>query len=225
MDQSTTCVPVPLHVSVSGNIGAGKTELVNQLGPLLAKPVIEEDVADNPYLALFYAKPKRWAFETQVRFLARRFTDQREKTEEHADTGSVTERSCYEDAIFAALQHKTGVMDDNAYATYRLMFETLEQSSASPLPDVIIYLDVTAETALYRVQKRKRPCESNMKIEYLRALAQEYETFVTDMSTRTCVVKVDWSSYKHDVSALWGCVVKMYQLGIGLHELALGDCV
>lgn len=210
----------PLHVSVSGTIGAGKSVLSQKLGAVTQRPVIEEDVSGNPYLSLFYANPKRWAWETQVRFLARRFKDQRHSVTEYGTTGSITERSCYEDAIFARMLHKSGTMDDNAFATYEMLFETLEESSTAPLPDAIIFLDAKPETALERVRDRARECEANMQLSYLTSLAEEYETFVSDMSKRTCVVRVDWSSFERDTARVWKRVCEMYGHGPGLYELA-----
>ena len=57
-------------VVVAGNIGAGKTSLAERIGARLGWRTGYESVADNPYLADFYADMRAWAFHLQVFFLA-----------------------------------------------------------------------------------------------------------------------------------------------------------
>jgi len=59
-------------VFVAGNIGAGKTSLTERLGSRLGWRTAFESVADNPYLADFYADMKTWSFHLQVFFLGHR---------------------------------------------------------------------------------------------------------------------------------------------------------
>ena len=59
-------------VLVAGNIASGKTSLTERLGSRLGWRTAFESVADNPYLAEFYADMRQWSFHLQVFFLGHR---------------------------------------------------------------------------------------------------------------------------------------------------------
>ena len=62
-----------LFIGIAGLIGAGKTTLATALGKHLDLPVYYEPVADNEYLADFYADTAKYCFATQIYLLNRRF--------------------------------------------------------------------------------------------------------------------------------------------------------
>jgi len=59
-------------VVVAGNIGVGKTSLTERIGSRLGWWTGYESVADNPYLADFYADMRAWSFHLQIFFLGHR---------------------------------------------------------------------------------------------------------------------------------------------------------
>src|SRR5690242_6543369 len=87
-------------IAVAGNIGVGKSTLVSLLCKQLEWQPFYEPVAENPYLADFYADMRAWAFHSQVFFLTRRLRSHVELSQH--PTSVVQDRSVYEDAeIFA----------------------------------------------------------------------------------------------------------------------------
>ena len=62
-----------IFIGIAGIIGAGKSTLATALGEHLNLPVYYEPVADNEYLADFYADTAKYAFQTQIYLLNRRF--------------------------------------------------------------------------------------------------------------------------------------------------------
>ena len=52
-------------VVVAGNIGVGKSSLVNLLSEYLGWEPFFEPVVDNPFLADFYSDMKRWGFHSE----------------------------------------------------------------------------------------------------------------------------------------------------------------
>ena len=64
-------------IAVAGNIGVGKSTLVNLVSQRLGWEPFYEAVADNPYLADFYADMTRYAFHSQMFFLSRRLRHHR----------------------------------------------------------------------------------------------------------------------------------------------------
>ena len=59
-------------VAVAGNIGVGKSTLVEKICQYLDWEPFYEPVAENPYLADFYQDMPAWAFQSQVFFLSHR---------------------------------------------------------------------------------------------------------------------------------------------------------
>ncbi|HPC07138.1 MAG TPA: deoxynucleoside kinase, partial [Anaerolineaceae bacterium] len=59
-------------IEVAGNIGVGKSTLVDLLCSRLGFQPFYEPVTENPYLADFYRQMDSWSFHSQVFFLAHR---------------------------------------------------------------------------------------------------------------------------------------------------------
>ena len=70
--------PIPLsekfnYIAIEGNIGAGKTSLVNMMSDEFNARVVLERFADNPFLPKFYEDKERFAFPLEMSFLADRY--------------------------------------------------------------------------------------------------------------------------------------------------------
>ena len=88
------------YIAVAGNIGAGKSTLVDFLQYRFDLTPFAEPNADNPFLPSFYSDMKRWAFHSQMFFLAHKFKIHQDLSD-HPGT-VVQDRTIYEDAeIFA----------------------------------------------------------------------------------------------------------------------------
>ena len=88
------------YIAIAGNIGAGKSTLTALLSDRLGWEPFLEGVADNPYLADFYADMRRWSFHSQIFFLAQRLRHHRQLLDR--PNSVIQDRTVYEDAeIFA----------------------------------------------------------------------------------------------------------------------------
>ena len=67
-----------LYITVCGNIGVGKTSLVNLLCQEFGWQHYYEEVRDHPYLDDYYKDMPRWGFHTQIFFLTQRLKQQQE---------------------------------------------------------------------------------------------------------------------------------------------------
>jgi len=162
-------------VAVAGNIGVGKSTLVEMLCKKLGWEPFYEPVANNPYLADFYEDMPAWSFHSQIFFLSHRLRS-------HHDlalhpTSVIQDRSVYEDAeIFARNLFKQGHIQKRDYQTYRDLYQTV--IDFLPAPDLVIYLRASVPTLLERIASRGRDYELDISPAYLEGLNELYENWI-----------------------------------------------
>jgi deoxyadenosine/deoxycytidine kinase len=180
-------------VAVAGNIGAGKSSLVEWLRQHFDLVPFFEPNEQNPYLADFYADMHAFGFRSQVFFLIRKFLLHRKMERELHDV--IQDRTIYEDAeIFATHLHKRGFIDDRDWQTYWELYSTLRDELRPP--DVLIYLRCPVRVLKRRIARRGRAFEQNVPTAYLRALDRLYEQwFASYTLSPTVVVETDRLDY------------------------------
>lgn len=162
---------------VAGNIGVGKTSLTDRLAARLGWEAAYESVADNPYLADFYADMRAWAFHLQIFFLGHRAEQHRRMAQ--SPVSAVCDRSIYEDAyIFARALYQMGNMSERDYLAYRRLFQIVVDRL--PVPDLLLYLEASVETLLGRIRGRDRSIESGITADYLSVLNGFYADWMED---------------------------------------------
>lgn len=166
-------------IAVAGNIGVGKSTLVEMLAKRLGWTPFFEPVAENPYLADFYRDMKAWAFHSQIFFLTHRLRTHRQIA---LHPGSVIQdRSVYEDAeIFAHNLFLQGYIRPRDYQTYRELYLTLIEFV--PPPDLVIYLRASVPTLVQRIGKRGRDYERTIPADYLQSLNNLYESWIENFT-------------------------------------------
>jgi len=166
-------------ITIAGNIGAGKSSLVQLLSSRLGWEPFFEPVANNPYLADFYEDMAAWGFHSQVFFLSHRLRVYRELA--NCPSSVILDRSLYEDAeIFARNLYTKGVMNQRDYETYEALYRSLV--GFLPTPDLMIYLRASVITLSGRIKKRGRDFEQTIRSDYLSQLNQAYETWISNFS-------------------------------------------
>jgi len=159
-------------IAVAGNIGAGKSTMVDFLCHSYGWRPFTEPNALNPYLDDFYSDMDAWAFHSQISFLAHKFRIHMELMQE-AET-VVQDRTIYEDAeIFARYLHQAGHMSDRDFGTYSDLFTAMKQALAPP--DLLIRLECSVRALRRRIKKRGRPEEQDIPLKYLKSLQGLYE--------------------------------------------------
>ncbi len=158
-------------VLVAGNIGTGKTSLTERLGARLGWRTAFESVADNPYLADFYADMRQWSFHLQVFFLGHRAQQHLELA--RCPESAIADRSIYEDAhIFARALYHLGNLSERDYRAYRHVFDLVV--SSLPRPDLLLYLQAPVPVLMERINRRGRAIESGITADYLSLLEAFY---------------------------------------------------
>ncbi len=164
-------------IAIAGNIGVGKSTLVNLLCERLGWEPFFEGVVDNPYLADFYAEMRAWAFQSQVFFLSRRLRDLCELMDRPKTV--VQDRSVYEDAeIFAKNLYRQGHIAERDWKTYRELYEVLTR--LLPPPDLIVYLQASVPVLRQRIALRGREYEQSIAPDYLAQLNTLYEEWIRE---------------------------------------------
>jgi deoxyadenosine/deoxycytidine kinase len=190
-------------VVLAGNIGAGKSTLVRMMCDLLGWKPFYEPVAENPYLADFYADMTRWAFHSQVFFLTHRVRAHRALMDDPYSV--VQDRSIYEDAeVFARNLHLRGRMSDRDWASYEGLYRTL--TTLLPAPDLVVYLRASVPTLRARIAMRGRSFEAGITDEYLGELNSLYEQWIGGFTLAPVLIvpsdRLDFVSHNRDLEAI-----------------------
>jgi deoxyadenosine/deoxycytidine kinase len=158
-------------IVVEGPIGCGKTSLAAKLADRIGARLIKEDAGANPFLPQFYRDMRRHALATQLFFLFQRVNQLEGLREPDLfGTRTVADFALAKDPLFARLN-----LDDNEYALYRRIYDHVRPQA--PAPDLVIYLQASVDTLLYRVNRRGHPMERDIPEDYLRRLSDAYTRY------------------------------------------------
>ncbi len=175
-----------MSIVVDGIIGAGKTTVAKMVSEHLNIPMFEElknddleNTIEHRMLNKFYADQSRWSAIIQVMFLNERFRDLKKIEED--EQFAILDRSIYGDEIFAKTINKRGNMSDDELTIYQeLLHNMLEHINP---PKLLIYLDVSIDTAMERIRKRHRGTEADMIPEdYMVDLRDTYEEWYNEFN-------------------------------------------
>jgi len=160
-----------MRVSLSGNIGCGKSTMINML-KTKGYDVFQEPVDKWKHLKLFYEDKKRWGFTFQMEVLQSYIA-----CKNISGGLTICERSPWESyCIFAHMLVDEGVITKDEFQLLKQFTESLAWK-----PDLCIYLYTDPDVSLSRIKIRNRMCESSITIDYLETLHQQYEkTFAYD---------------------------------------------
>lgn len=166
-------------IVVAGNIGAGKSTLVELLSRELQLTPFYEPVSENPYLSDFYEDMKRWAFQSQLFYLTRRLRIHRQLLDVQGSV--IQDRSVYEDAeIFAKNLFLQGDISERDFGVYQDLYQILV--TLLPPPDMIIYLKTSVPVLAQRITRRGRDFEADIPQNYLARLNDLYESWIANVN-------------------------------------------
>jgi deoxyadenosine/deoxycytidine kinase len=166
---------VKKFIAVAGNMGVGKTSLVQFLERRYGMAPVWEPFIDNPYLDDFYKDMSAWGFHSQLYFLTHKFRLHMELN--RADGTCVQDRTIYEDAeIFATNLYQSRRMSRRDHDTYMELYRTM-QTALQP-PDLVIYLRCSVPAIRKRIAGRGRASEQEIPTAYLKQLNALYEGWI-----------------------------------------------
>jgi len=159
------------YIVVEGPLGVGKTSLALLLAERINGKTILEDTEGNPFLANFYEDSKRFAFQTQLFFILRRFQKQEEINQIDLFKRVVIADFLFDkDRIFARLN-----LDDREFSLYEQVFNLLKVRTLRP--DLVIFLQARTEILKKRIKKRDRDYERSINLKYLDQINQAFNEF------------------------------------------------
>ncbi|MDI9358273.1 MAG: deoxynucleoside kinase [Phycisphaerales bacterium] len=194
-------------ISISGNIGSGKTTLTQMLSKKLKWKPHFEVVDTNPYLFDFYNDMSRWSFNLQISFLNSRLNYLLDVIKESGTV--IQDRTIYEDAlIFATNLKDMGLMDSRDFQSYMDMFNTVVHFV--PKPDILIYLKASIPTLVGQIEKRGRVFEENIRIDYLKKLNELYNNWILSYKESSLlVIDVDKNKFEENSKDFGDIITKI----------------
>lgn len=162
-------------IAIAGNIGTGKSTLLEFLTRSYDISPFYEPNDANPYLPDFYKDMKRWAFQSQLYFLSNKFRIHQEA--DRLPGVVIQDRTIFEDAeIFATALHQMRKIDKRDWETYQAFYQNILRA-INP-PDLMIYLHCPMRTLRQRIRLRGRRMEQDIPLAYLKRLQRLYDEWI-----------------------------------------------
>lgn len=155
-------------IVIEGLIGVGKTSLCRLLRDRWGATLVLEPWDDNPFLAAFYTDQARFAFPTQMFYLASRYGQQQALARGDLSGQLVVADYLFEkDRLFAeeTLQGDEMKLYDRFAG---LLGGTL------PAPEFVLFLDAPTDVILKRIARRAIEAEQVIEGSYLDSLRRRY---------------------------------------------------
>ncbi len=181
-----------MKIILAGVVGVGKSTISEMLAKKLDFKLMQEPVASNPYLEDFYKKPKDFAFKMQIFMLMARSKQLKAAI---AEKNVIFDRSILEDPIFVEVLKAQNNINDVDYQVYYDFYNNVIVSSLyfdpKIKPDLIVYLRVTTENAIKRINQRGRNAEKSVPASYWKLLNEKYEEWYSKNNSKLPFFVID----------------------------------
>lgn len=161
------------YIVIEGNIGAGKTTLVNKIAADFNAKTILERFADNPFLPKFYEDQNRYAFPLEMSFLADRF---QQISDDLAQLDLFRDFIIADYHIFKSLIFAKVTLPEEEFRLYRKLFEIIYKEM--PKPDLYVYLYQNTNRLLLNIKLRGRSYEQEIQAAYLEQINKGYLEYI-----------------------------------------------
>jgi deoxycitidine kinase/deoxyguanosine kinase len=177
-------------ISVEGNIGAGKTSIIDLLkqshgdiAEFIYEPVdewmaIKGDDGKN-LLETFYGDKQRWSYTFQNVAYITRMSSIVEKINNSQKKYIILDRSLSADLnTFAKMLHDDGLINSLEWDAYNKWNNFFDKHYGPLVEHKIIYLRCEPEIAHQRIQLRNRDAEKGIPLDYLKLLHKYHDDWL-----------------------------------------------
>ncbi len=173
------------HIAIEGVFRSKKTLLAHLLAQKIGGQLILDQTA-NPYLKDFYNEREGAAFLAQLIFLANRYHQQARLVQRDLFMDRIICDYLFEKDKIYAYQTLT----DDELQVYERIYGILAERV--PRPDLVIYLQISVNTLIRRIEKEGESLEKNISDKYLEDIVEAYDYFFFNYkATPLLVVKAD----------------------------------
>jgi deoxyadenosine/deoxycytidine kinase len=202
------------YIVIEGNIGAGKSTLVNKLADQYNGKIILEQFHDNPFLPKFYSNPDRYSFPLELSFLAARY---KQLNTEISSTDLFKSFTIADYYFVKSLVFARSTLNEDEFNLYRQLFNIIYQQL--PLPNLYVYLHASPDRLLEHIKLRGRDYEKTITADYLIQIQKSYfEYFKTENRFPIVIIEtthIDFVNNPDDYEKLKALILdKDYQKGM-----------
>ena len=164
------------YICIEGNIGSGKTSLVELLAEETQGRIILESFADNPFLPLFYQDPERYAFTVELFFMTERY----KQLQQDLATPDLFNKYIISDYLFIkSLLFARKNLEAEEYKLFQMLFTVLNNNFQKP--DILIYLHRDTPYLLDNIKLRNRAYEQEITADYLLMIQNSYFEYLRNI--------------------------------------------
>ncbi len=169
-------------VAIEGVIGAGKTSLARMLAERHNARLVLEQFEENPFLPRFYEDRERYAFQTQLAFLASRFKQQEKlRSRDLFHEMVISDYLFDKDRIFARLN-----LSGDEMALYDSIYGIMNSIAAKA--DMVVFIQSSVDRLMQNIRERGRPYEKEMSRSYIEELNNAYNHFFHHYSRSPLII-------------------------------------
>ncbi|MCR4409834.1 MAG: deoxynucleoside kinase [Candidatus Saccharicenans sp.] len=196
------------HIAIEGVFRSRKTLLAHLLAQKIGGQLVLDQTA-NPYLRDFYNEREGAAFLAQLIFLANRYHQQARLLQRDLFVDRIICDYLFEKDKIYAYQTLT----DDELQVYERIYGILAERV--PRPDLVIYLQISVNTLIRRIEKEGDSLEKNISDKYLEDIVEAYDYFFFNYkATPLLVVKADDLDLSQE-QEVWDLVDQVKQLTRG----------
>ena len=184
-------------IYLEGNIGSGKSTLINFLQEYIFKHKIDADVILEPVdeweqtqdsqgkniLQHYYQDAKKYGFPFQINALLSRVKKITETIQNSKKTVHFVERSIFTDKnVFLETNYQNGNITEIEYVIYQQWFQWIVDNYRLQ-PDGIAFLNTNTSVCYERIKERSRCGEEAIPLEYLNILDSFHRKWLDNESS------------------------------------------
>ncbi len=205
-------------VCIEGNIGSGKTSLVEKLSTDYGGRILLEEFEDNPFLPLFYNDPERYAFTVELFFMTERY----KQMQNHMSNQDLFNRYLFTDFSFIkTLLFARKNLQKEEYKLFQMLFSVLNKSF--PTPDLMVFLHRDTEHLINNIRERNRSYELSITQEYLKTIQDSYFEYLRNITSFPVLIldikDLDFVSNATHYETIKFLISKQYNPGV--HRISL----